>query len=70
MDYAARLLGAAAALRAATGAPPQSYLVWHTEADRDAVRDALGEEAFAAEWEAGEHMADDRIIAFALGEEA
>lgn len=70
MHRAARLLGAAAAFRAATGVSPRSYLAGHTEADREAVRVALEEEAFAVEWEAGGHMTDDRIIAFALGEEA
>ncbi len=67
---AARLLGKVAAFRAEAGMSPQSYLARHTDADRGAIRDVLGEEAFAAEWEAGGRMSADQIIAFALGEEA
>ena len=67
---AVRLLGKAAAFRAEAGVSPQSYLARQTDADRGAIRDVLGEEAFAAEWEAGGRMSADQIIAFALGEEA
>ena len=67
---AARLLGKAAAFRAEAGVSPHSYLARHTDADRGAIRHVLGEEAFAAEWEAGGRMSADQIIVFALGEEA
>ena len=70
MQEAARLLGKAAALRAEAGVPRQSYLARHADADREASRAALGEEAFAAEWEAGGRMSTDQILAFAVGEES
>ena len=69
MRKAARLLGKAAASLAEAGVLPQSYMARHVDADRETVRAALGEEAFAAEWEAGGRMSADQIIAFALGEE-
>lgn len=71
MKRAARLLGGAAAFRAeADAAAPQSFLGRHVDADRAAIRDALGEAAFAAEWAAGRQTPTDRIVAFALGEDA
>ena len=70
MERAARLLGAAAVFRAGADAPPQSFLTRHRDTDRAAIRDALGEEAFAAAWASGRCMPTDRIVAFALGEEA
>ena len=71
MQRAARLLGGAAAFRAeADAAAPQSFLGRHVDADRAAIRDALGEATFAAEWAAGKRTPTDRVVAFALGEDA
>lgn len=69
MQQAARLLGASAAFRAEADAPPQSFLARHADADRAAIRDALGEAAFAAEWAAGRHTPTKRIVTFVLGED-
>jgi hypothetical protein len=67
-ERAARLFGAAEGLREAMGAPlPPSD---RAEYDRDvaAARTALGEEAFAAAWQAGRAMSLDDAVAFALDE--
>ncbi len=62
---AARLGGAAQALRDALGVP----LLPAARADHDratsAMREALGEEAFAAAWDAGRAMPPDEVVASA-----
>jgi predicted ATPase/transcriptional regulator with XRE-family HTH domain len=68
-EHAARLLGAAAALRAAVGAPlPANELADIEQAVAEA-RAALGEEAWAAAFAAGEALALEAAIAEALGDE-
>jgi hypothetical protein len=65
-ERAARLFGAAAALRAAIATP----LAPGERADYDryvaATHAALGEEAFAAAWAAGRALSVDQAITFAL----
>src|SRR5437879_6924151 len=67
-ERAARLFGAAEALRAAIDTP----LAPGERADYDryvaATHAALGQEAFAAAWEAGRAMTLDDAMAFALDE--
>jgi predicted ATPase/transcriptional regulator with XRE-family HTH domain len=69
-ERAARLLGAAKAPFDATG----SYLLPPDRAEFDrnaaAANAQLGEEAFAAAWEAGQALTLDQAIAYALGEDA
>jgi predicted ATPase/class 3 adenylate cyclase len=67
-ERAARLLGAAEALREVIGAPlPPADRAGH---DRSvpAVRTALGEQAFATAWAEGRAMSLDEAVAFALEE--
>ena len=65
-ERAARLLGAAAALREGTGTPRPP--IECTEFDRrlDAVRSALGEARFAAAWSAGRAMSAQQALAETL----
>jgi len=63
---AARLWGAAAAARAALGAPPWPAFRPAHEASVAAARTALGEEAFAAAWEEGQALSLEQAIAAAL----
>ncbi len=65
-EQAARLFGAAAALRDAIGAPlPPSD---QTDVDRGvaAARGAMGDEAFQAAWEQGRSMSLDQAVEEAL----
>ena len=67
---AARLLGAAEALRENLGvdlAPAERETHEETAV---AIREALGEDEFSAEWRLGRELALDEAIAFALEEEA
>ena len=68
-ERAARLFGAADALREAMGSP-QLRTVEHRSYDDDmaALRAHLDEETFAAAWADGQAMAMERAIACALGE--
>ena len=65
-DRAARLGGAAEALRAALGVP----LPPETRADHDqavlAMRAALGKDAFAAAWAEGQALSPEEAFALAL----
>jgi tetratricopeptide (TPR) repeat protein len=63
---AARLLGAAAALRAAIGAPLPPVDRPAYDAALTVTRAALGEDAFAAAWTAGERLTLDESVAEAL----
>ena len=67
--WAARLLGASAALREEMGAPLSQ--IRQTDHDRavDAARAALGEEAFAAAWAVGHAMSLEEAIADAVGDD-
>jgi hypothetical protein len=66
LEHAARLHGAAATLRRGTFV----LYVWDERVARDrqvaAVRTALGEEAFAAAWAAGQSMTLEEATALAL----
>jgi predicted ATPase/DNA-binding CsgD family transcriptional regulator len=64
--WAARLLGAAAALRRTAGLVPVSGRV--ADAVTPALRATLGEAAFATAWAAGAAMAPERAVAAALAE--
>jgi hypothetical protein len=61
-------VGPAAALREVCGAPQTATERTEDELREAAVRAALGEEAFAAAWEAGRAMSLDEAIALALDE--
>jgi len=63
---AARLLGAASKLRGATGDLPPSYMTRRVAADRAAVCSALGAEAFAAAWDAGQRLSLEAALAEAV----
>jgi predicted ATPase/DNA-binding CsgD family transcriptional regulator len=63
---AARLLGAATAVRERAGAPMQPVERPAIEAMRAAARQALGEAAFAAMWQAGAGLAPGEVVADAL----
>jgi hypothetical protein len=68
-ERAARLFGAAEALREAIGTPlPPADRAEH---DRSvaAVRTALGEEAFAAAWAEGRALTLEHAVAFALADD-
>ena len=65
-DRACRLFGAAAALRKTGGWPLEP--VYQSEYQRQvaALRDTLGEKAFAAAWAEGQAMTLGQAIAYAL----
>jgi tetratricopeptide (TPR) repeat protein len=65
---AARLLGAAEALREAMAQPHQPYLRPFYEQDLAAVRAAMDETALAAAWAAGQALTLEQAVAEALGE--
>jgi hypothetical protein len=67
-ERAARLLGAAASLRETSGATPDPALRDEVEAMVPVVRAALGEERWAAAFEAGKAMTLEEATANALGE--
>ena len=62
LERAARLLGAAAALREATGAPLSPCERVRYDRDVSAVRAGLGEAAFAAIWTTGKAMPLEQVI--------
>ena len=68
LKRAARLLGAAEALREATVStiPPDEHAEYAEAAA--ALRSALGEEAFAAAWAEGRALSMESAIALALAE--
>ena len=67
-ELAARLLGAADALREATRAPLPPFQRDQYDREVAAVRAALGEETFAAAWAEGRTMATEDAVAWALRE--
>jgi non-specific serine/threonine protein kinase len=67
-ERAARLLGAAAAVRETLGAPPPPEERAETEQGVAAARAALGEERWAAAFAAGQALTLEQAIAEALGE--
>jgi hypothetical protein len=64
--HAARLFGAAEALRAAIGSPIPPIERAEYERAVAASRTALGEAAFAAAWAEGRAMTLERAVEFAL----
>lgn len=67
-ERAARLWGAAEALRDAIGAPLPPDARQKYERNLAAVHEALGEEAFAAVWAVGRAMTLEQAVEYALGE--
>ena len=65
-NRAARLFAVAEVLHLTTGAPFPAYVRKHFERAVAAARTELGEEAFAAEYEAGKKMPMDHAVASAL----
>jgi hypothetical protein len=66
---AARLLGAAAALRDTTGPPVPPIDQAEREQHVSALRAALGEPAFAAAWAEGRRLTPEQAIHVALEED-
>jgi tetratricopeptide (TPR) repeat protein len=68
LERAARLFGAAAALRAAISAPmaPNERVAYDRAVET--ARTSLGDGAFAAGWAAGQALTPEQAIALALGE--
>jgi hypothetical protein len=69
-EAAARLLGAAEALRRVIGAPRAPVYQPQYNARLTTLRNALDEEAFTAAWEAGRAMTWEEAVAYALDENA
>jgi hypothetical protein len=67
-ERAARLLGAAVALRQAVGIPAPTNARAEYDHSVAVARVALGEEAFAEAWKAGREMSLDQAIAYAIAE--
>jgi tetratricopeptide (TPR) repeat protein len=65
LNHAARLFAAAEALHLATGAPIPAFVQTRFEREVSAMRAALGEEVFAAEYEAGKKMPVKQAIEYA-----
>jgi hypothetical protein len=65
-ERAARLFGAAAALREKLGIPVLPVFVPEYEDEISSLRTALGEAAFAAEWAAGCALILEQAVALAL----
>jgi hypothetical protein len=64
--HAARLLGAAAALRQRHAAPMAVYEADEYRTRRDALQARLGDQAFAAEWASAQAFTLEQAIALAL----
>jgi hypothetical protein len=67
LDRAARLLGAAAALREAIGAPLSPREQARYERDLSAARAGLGEVAFAAAWATGQATPLEHVSTYGSG---
>jgi len=67
-SQAARLGGAAASLRESLDAPRSPAEQAEVDKTIAAVREALGEDAFAAAWDAGRAMTWEQAVEFAMGE--
>jgi tetratricopeptide (TPR) repeat protein len=67
-ERAARLLGAAAALRTSIGVIRSRKVAADHDRTVAAVREALDEEVFAAAWAAGAAMEFEEVIAYAIEE--
>jgi hypothetical protein len=64
LEHAARLLGAAAALREATGAPLSPRERVRYDRDVSTVQAGLDEAAFAEAWAMGKAMPPEQIITY------
>jgi predicted ATPase/class 3 adenylate cyclase len=69
-EWAARLLGAVAALRQAVGIPVPTYAQAEYDRGVAAARAALGDEVFAAAWAEGRAMTLDQAVAYAMKHDA
>lgn len=67
---AARLGGAASALRENIGIPRPPISQGKLDRTMVSVRQALGEKAFSAAWDRGRAMTLDQAVEYALGENA
>ena len=65
-EAAARILGAASALREITNAQPQAHERDELDEDLFTLTEALGEEAFTAAWKEGQYMTAEQAIEYAL----
>ena len=68
LSRAARLGGAASALRESIGSPQTPAEQETTDKTMGAVREALGGGAFAAAWDAGRAMSWEQAVEYALSE--
>ena len=66
--WSATMLGAADGLRARIGSPLPDNLREAQAEELNSLRNALGEEAFAAAWETGRVMTTEQAIGFALAQ--
>jgi hypothetical protein len=66
LERGVRLFGAAAALRAAVGLPQSPAKRATCERDVVSARTAMGDDAFAAAWAAGQELSLEQVIAEAL----
>ena len=66
---AAQLVGAAATLRERIGSPLPTPGQKELEKTLTTAREALGEAAFAAAWDAGRAMTMEQAVEYALSEE-
>jgi tetratricopeptide (TPR) repeat protein len=67
-EQAARLLGAAQALREASGAAMHPYQLAEYERSLESLRSQLDEATFAAQWTAGRAMTMEQAVVYALKE--
>ncbi len=67
-DRAARMLGAAEALREGLGAPPSPSTTANYVQNRERVQAMLGQEAFEAAWQEGRQFGRSAAFAYALEE--
>ena len=68
-ERAARLLGISAAQREEMGRPLSPFVQADHDHAASAARAAMGEDAFAAAWTAGQAMSLEEAIAEALGDD-
>ena len=69
LSRAARLWGAAEGLSESICSPLPPFVRDYAEADLLGVRQALGDERFAAAWTEGRQMTLDAVVAYALRDE-
>jgi hypothetical protein len=69
-DRAARLCGATEGLSESIGVPLPHFIRDPMDADLSRVRQALGDERFAAAWTEGRQMTPDAVVAYIRQEES